>query len=63
MYAERWLKHTDGYWYWFDTSGAMVTGWKKIGGNGITSIVRALCRLVGLNIMKNGITWMPSMAI
>ena len=32
MYAERWLKHTDGYWYWFDTSGAMVTGWKKIGG-------------------------------
>ena len=32
MYAERWLKHTDGYWYWFDTSGVMVTGWKKIGG-------------------------------
>lgn len=32
MYADRWLKHSDGYWYWFNNSGAMVTGWEKIGG-------------------------------
>ena len=23
-------KHTDGNWYWFDNSGEMATGWKKI---------------------------------
>ncbi|MFS9669976.1 hypothetical protein Q6291_34900, partial [Klebsiella pneumoniae] len=21
MYSERWLKHTDGKWYWFDKDG------------------------------------------
>ncbi|VLM60838.1 autolysin [Streptococcus pneumoniae] len=25
-----WQKHTDGNWYWFDNSGEMATGWKKI---------------------------------
>ena len=30
MLAERWHKHSDGNWYWFDNSGAMATGWKKI---------------------------------
>lgn len=30
MYADRWLKHTDGFWYWFDKDGYMATSWKKI---------------------------------
>ena len=25
-----WKKHSDGNWYWFDKSGEMATGWKKI---------------------------------
>ena len=29
---ERWLKHTDGKWYWFNTKGYMATSWVKIGG-------------------------------
>ena len=32
MYSEKWLKHTDGKWYWFDKDGYMATSWKKIGG-------------------------------
>ena len=30
MLADRWKKHSDGNWYWFDQSGEMATGWKKI---------------------------------
>ncbi|CIY01138.1 lytic amidase (N-acetylmuramoyl-L-alanine amidase) [Streptococcus pneumoniae] len=30
MLADRWKKHTDGNWYYFDQSGEMATGWKKI---------------------------------
>ncbi|CIX25849.1 peptidoglycan recognition protein family protein [Streptococcus pneumoniae] len=25
-----WYVHSDGNWYWFDNSGEMATGWKKI---------------------------------
>lgn len=32
MLAEKWLKHTDGNWYWFDKDGYMATSWKRIGG-------------------------------
>ena len=32
MYAEKWLHHTDGNWYWFDKDGYMATSWKRIGG-------------------------------
>ena len=30
MYAEKWLHHTDGQWYWFDKDGYMATSWKRI---------------------------------
>ena len=30
MLADRWKKHSDGNWYYFDQSGEMATGWKKI---------------------------------
>ncbi|CTI46701.1 choline-binding protein, partial [Streptococcus pneumoniae] len=30
MLSDRWKKHTDGNWYYFDQSGEMATGWKKI---------------------------------
>ncbi|CEX51797.1 lytic amidase (N-acetylmuramoyl-L-alanine amidase) [Streptococcus pneumoniae] len=30
MLSDRWKKYTDGNWYWFDNSGEMATGWKKI---------------------------------
>jgi hypothetical protein len=32
MYANRWLKHSDGNWYHFDEKGYMATSWVKIGG-------------------------------
>ena len=29
-YADKWLKHTDGHWYYLLPSGAMATGWALI---------------------------------
>lgn len=33
MYADSWLKHSDGKWYWFDEKGYMATEWVKIAGS------------------------------
>ena len=48
MYADRWLHHTDGNWYWFDKDGYMSnSGWKKINSNGTISMQTVPCRLAG----------------